>query len=421
MIKVAIICTFSNQSVRERLTYKIPWWEKLGKRLMGKKVNPTTDLAIWISNAIHEFEKRTKDVDLHVIAPAEFIDKDTKFELNGIHYFFFNDEQTTLRGRLSKVLKLKSGRQFLRNRDRIMKYLVVIQPQIVHVVGAENPQYSLSLLDIPSHTPTILSLQTLLSDDVFLNNYPISRDRYDYLHSVEISLLKKTDYIASGAEKYRKIVREIIPDAKILSFPLPLAETVNHEVVQKRYDFVYFARNISKAVADAIECFALAYNENPSITLDIIGEYSLSEKNNLDNRIKELSIQDNVFFEGLLPTHDDVIKQMRKSRIALLPVRVDLIPGTIREAMANGLPVLTTDTGELGTQRLNTDAECALITPIGDYKLMAANMIRILNDSDLEDALKTNGYNRAEKLNSNRVIVGDWIDAYYNIVNQKSN
>lgn len=420
MIKVAIICTFSNQAIRERLNYRIPWWEKFGEKLLGRTNNSTADLAIWITNAIREFEKRTEDVDLHIIAPAFFIDKDSFFDLNGIHYFFFRDEQTTLFGRLIKVLKLRRNNQFLNNRKRIKQYLTSIQPQLVHVIGAENPWYSLSLLDVPKNIPTILSLQTLLSDESFLNNYPITKERYNYLHSVELQLLKKTDFIASRAEKYCKIVREMIPDAKILSLTLPLAEAVNYEDVKKQFDFVYFARNISKAVSDAIACFALAYRENPSITLDIIGEYSLSEKEKLDSRIQELGIQNNVFFEGLLPTHDDVINQIRKSRIALLPVRVDLIPGTIREAMANGLPVLTSDTGELGTQKLNRDAECALITPIGDNSAMASNMIRVMEDRNLENKLRENGYIRAEKVNTNSAVVDEWIKAYDRIVNKKN-
>ena len=40
-------------------------------------------------------------------------------------------------------------------------------------------------------------------------------------------------------------------------------------------------------------------------------------------------IKDAVTFEGMLPTHDDVIAQIRKSRFALLPLRIDLTSGTI--------------------------------------------------------------------------------------------
>lgn len=416
MIKVAIICTFSNQSVRDRLTYRIPWWEKFGGKIMGKNNNPATDLAIWITNAIHEFEKRNDDVELHVIAPASFIDEDTAFDLNGVHYFFFRDEQATFFGRLIKVMRLRKNNQYLCNRRRIKKHLNSIQPQLVHLIGAENPWYSLSLLDVPNSIPTILSLQTLLADKAFLNNYPISKDRYNFLLSVEKKLLERTSYIASGAEKYRDIVREMYPDAVVLPISLPVGEEVNNVEEEKQYDFVYFARNISKAVEDAIYSFAIAHKENPSITLDIVGEYSMVEKEKLDKILDDKCIKNNVKFEGLLPTHEDVIKQIRKARFALLPLRVDLISGTIREAMANGLPVLTTDTGELGTQKLNEDIECALITSIGDYESMAKNMIKIVCDHDLECELKANGYLSAEKINSNAVVIDEWIKAYYNIL-----
>lgn len=416
MIRVAIVCTFSNQVIRERVHYSIPWWEKLGKKIIGKTNNHAADLAIWITNAIHEFEKRTNDVDLHVIAPASFIDEDTAFDLNGIHYFIFKDEQKTLLGRLIKVLKLRKNNQFLNNRRRIKTHLNSIQPQLVHMIGAENPWYSLSLLDVPNNIPTILSLQTLLADKAFLKNYPISTERYNYLLSVEKRLLERASYIASGAEKYRNIVHEMYPDAVVLPMSLPVGEEVNNEEEVKQYDFVYFARNISKAVEDAIYSFAIANKENPSIMLDIVGEYSVAEKEKLDKILDDKCIKKCVKFEGLLPTHEDVIKQIRKARFALLPLRVDLISSTIREAMANGLPVLTTDTGELGTQKLNEDVECALVTAIGDYESMAKNMIKIMCDHDLERKLRANGYLKAEKINSNAVVIDEWIKAYYYIL-----
>ena len=417
MIRVAIICHFSNEEIRAQLKQEVPWWERLGMKIMGRQCQVDTDLAVWITNAIKEFEKKTSEVEIHIIAPAGYIDRPSKeFELRGIKYFFFNDEQYSFSRRLNIFLGHNRWSKFIKNRGIIKEYLCRIKPQLVHVIGAENPRYSLSLLDVPSSIPTVLSLQTLLNDDGFFENYPIAKEAFDYLSKIELELLNRTNYIATTAEKYKFKVLSLLPGAKVLPLPLPLGEGVKYEQSKKEYDFVYFARTISKAVIEAIESFAIAHKDNPTITLDVIGEYTKTEKKFLDNRLLELGIKDSVFFEGLLPTHQDVLQQMRKARFALLPLKVDLISGTIREAMANGLPVLTTDTGELGTQLLNKTLECALIAPQSDYEAMAANMITLLNSTEIQDRLQKNGYALAESLNTNARAIDEWIRAYRTII-----
>ena len=101
-------------------------------------------------------------------------------------------------------------------------------------------------------------------------------------------------------------------------------------------------------------------------------------------------ITKNVIFCGPLPTHDDVIKQIRKSRFAILPLKIDLISGTIREAMANGLPVVTTITP--ATPKLNETRESVLLSEKGDFKAMAENMLWLINDNEVAIKLKKNSF-----------------------------
>ena len=191
-----------------------------------------------------------------------------------------------------------------------------------------------------------------------------------------------------------------------------MAESINKEAADKEFDFVYYASNIQKACDLAIEAFALARKKSPSITMDIVGGFDSGYKAFLDKRIQELNISDAITFEGSLLTHDDVIRQIRKSRFALLPLKVDITSGTIREAMSNGLPVVTTDTGELGTQKLNLKRQNALISSIGDHQALAENMLRLLNDESLADALRQNAYQTRFEANSNEMVVRRYVDAY---------
>lgn len=151
--------------------------------------------------------------------------------------------------------------------------------------------------------------------------------------------------------------------------------------VKKEFDFVYYAANISKAGADAVEAFGLAYKDNPNLTLNIIGDYSVSTYVQLMERVKELGIEKNVTFSGYLPTHVDALKQVIKSRYGLVPIKIDLISGTIIECIILGLPVVTFKTK--GTPRINDNGEAVLLSDIGDYQDMANNMLRLVNDETL--------------------------------------
>ena len=97
---------------------------------------------------------------------------------------------------------------------------------------------------------------------------------------------------------------------------------------------MYFSLNISKAVDLAVEAFAIAKRSHPEINLLVVGDYDDDFKPKLDARIAELGIAESVIITGKLQTHDDVIREVKNSRFALVPLKIDFVSGTIREAIA---------------------------------------------------------------------------------------
>lgn len=422
-IRVVWLCHFSNAFVHEKLDLKHNWLIGLLKRLLHRSVSTDVpDFANWITYGIQEMEK-FDEVELHVVSPYPYLKSRTQeFVSNGVHYHFFKSEAESLISLLYRKLLRSKCCQYRKNCRTISGLIKKIHPEIVHLFGAENPDYATGVFYVPKDIIVIAQLQTLMNDPDFKKNYPINERSYMYRAKIEKDIILKADYIGTRALKFRNIIREAIkPSAIILNTNLALNEPIVMEECEKQYDFVYFAANINKAADLALEAFGLAYQQNPEITLDVIGGYDMAFMQNLEGLIEKYGMKDAVTFEGRLLTHDDVLKHIRKSRFALLPLKIDLTSGTIREAMSNGLPVVTTDTGEIGTQRLNLKRKNVLISPIGDHQALANNMLLLLEDETLVDTLRRNSFETRLEASSNAVTVCKYIEAYKACIENKRN
>ena len=411
-IRVVWVCNFSNREVRSSLNRREARIEKTIRKLLGKSSLENHDYAQWITNGIKCFE-RFSEVELHIIAPQHYIKGDIQeFEDKGIFYHFFNNEAYSLLFKARTVLIGNDGYKYEKNRKIIKDLIAKINPQIVHIIGAENEDYALSAIDIPHNIPVIVQMQTLLNDPEFIKRSPIYSD---YKRACEMKVLQRADYIGTTIEHFKELVsKNIVNNPKFIRIELALGERPNHAQVDKRYDFVYFSVNINKAVDYAIEAFAIAQKKYPQITLDVIGGYSAEFKKQVDKRISELGIESNVIFEGLLPTHEDVLHHISYSRFALLPLKVDMIASTIREAMAAGLPVVTTITPV--TPKLNEQRRSVLLSEKGDFQSMADNMIALIDSDSLFHELVSNADITLMERYDNDSAMRGWVEAYLTIL-----
>lgn len=419
-IKVVWLCHFSNSIVRERIIFSRTYFKFLINRFTKLNISFGGDLAIWISNAIREFEK-FDDIDLTVVFPYPGIKgRVQSFDIKNIHYVCFKSEDDNIIDYYRIYRKGYVKRNWDKNRKIISAIISQIKPDVVHIIGAENPYYSIAALDIPSDIPCVTSLQTLMSKPEFLTNYLIAEDLYKYRSDLEKQIIKRSDYIATRVENIISFIRKNIKsDAVFLQMALAVGEDINTEYETKEYDFVFFAANISKASDDAIEAFAIAHKEAPYLTLNISGYYDEKYKINLDKRIEELGLSKCIIFTGSQPTHEDVLRQIKKSRYALLPLKIDLISGTIREAMACGLPVVSTITP--ATPSLNGVRESILLSEKGDYESMAFNMIRLVKDEEYAEMIRQNAIKTILERYGNEGFMKNWRKAYYQIIDNFHN
>lgn len=134
--------------------------------------------------------------------------------------------------------------------------------------------------------------------------------------------------------------------------------------------------------------------------------------------IKSLDLKQNV---KLLPRlgEQEMANEMLKANVFLSPTSIDNSPNSIGEATMIGVPVVTTPVG--GIPSMLRDEESCLFAPAGDVYLMAYQIKRIFNDSELAVKLSKNAHQIALCRHNPDTTIIQYINAYKAIVELHNN
>lgn len=143
---------------------------------------------------------------------------------------------------------------------------------------------------------------------------------------------------------------------------------------------ILVARNLERLYdnATALRAFALVRAREPAARLTIAG--TGPEASALEQLARELGVHGAVHFAGRVE-RDAMAVLLRESSVSLNPSLVDNTPNSVLEALASGVPVVSTAVG--GVPHIVADGETALLVPAGDVQAMAAAVLRLLDDTAL--------------------------------------
>lgn len=387
-LKVAYICHVSNATIRENIPLGRRFIYNVIERLRGRKPYNFKDYSIH-NSLLCENAGLLNNVELHVITPFGCLGKNyVHFEHAGVHYHVFDDFRFRLAYRLFYAKK-NIFHRYDKNSEAIVRIINEIKPDLINMIGAEGPFFNASLLYIDTTKyPVILSMQTALSDPDFPNNFPISVNDYKERCEVEQALMKHVHYIGHDSSFYRSVAKLYNPELLCVRHSF-LTPHYDFDVPNtKDYDFVYYAADIVKAGREAAEAFGRASIKKRGITLNIIGAYSNQTYSEICDILRKYNCLEFVTFSGYFPSHEDALKQVVKSKYALIPIKIDLISGTIVESMLLGLPVITFRTK--GTPQMNDDGISVLLSDIDDFDSMADNMLKLIDNTELQSLMRKN-------------------------------
>jgi colanic acid/amylovoran biosynthesis glycosyltransferase len=154
-----------------------------------------------------------------------------------------------------------------------------------------------------------------------------------------------------------------------------------------------------KGFNDLIGACALLAQRGKSFRCEIIGEGPLESE--LRGQIGEVSLQNNVVMTGAKPQLQ-LRQGLAAANVFVLPSVIDSdggmdnLPTVIMEAMATGLPVVSTNIG--GIPEMVIENENGFLVQPGDAAAMADAIERVISDRSLAARLGHSGYERARTL-----------------------
>jgi glycosyltransferase involved in cell wall biosynthesis len=165
---------------------------------------------------------------------------------------------------------------------------------------------------------------------------------------------------------------------------MPIVIAIGRLVRQKRFDILIEA--LSNVLTE-IDARLIILGDGPDREL-------------LERLVEDLGIPDKVSFEGF---QINPYKFLSKAAVFVLSSQREGLPMVILEAIACGIPVVSTDCPS-GPREILENGRCGLLVPVNDVNAIANGIKKLLNDKNLRKEFSTLGRERAKYFSIDKIV-----------------
>ncbi len=202
------------------------------------------------------------------------------------------------------------------------------------------------------------------------------------LREIELAMIRATDTTLVVSDSERTQVERDVPDAKVLVVP-NIHEVEQYVMPPEERSGILFVGgfehqpNVDAAICLVRDVMPTVWRELGDVQVTIVGPHAPSEVQTLASPLVDVA--------GWI---DDLQPLLEGSRLMVAPLRYGAgMKGKITQALAAGLPVVTTSIGAEGLE--GHDEECLLVAD--DPKGLATHTIRAWRDDELWRHLSRTG------------------------------
>ena len=288
--------------------------------------------------------------------------------------------------------------------SRLVDVIKTIQIDVLHVHYAIPHAYAaymtkMMLLDIGIKIPIVTTLHG--TDITLVGSHPFykpavtfSINHSDRVTAVSQSLKEDTLRLFDIHTKI-EVVPNFIDTEKINRLGKPCKRSL---LAQKEEKIITHISNFRplKRIMDVIAIFERLHKELPC-KLMMVGEGP--EKINAVAQVKALGLEDKIIFLG---NSNEIDKILCYSDLFLLPSEKESFGLSALEAMAHGVPVISSNAG--GLSEVNKEGFSGYLSPVGDIETMAQKAKSLLTDEALHAQFRTQAKKQASLFSIENVV-----------------
>lgn len=344
-----------------------------------------------MSCMIKEFARRKYDVSIILIASEAHLQG---FE--GIRQFSVYDKVKKEKNKVIRALKIHheirkivTENQF----DCIVSFGVIYNVDLAESCFLSNSKLILCERNDPLFDPKSMILRARRSLSYRRGNAFVFQTK-EIMDFFPISIRKKAKIIPNFMD-------QIIPESKRYD---PQRKAV---ATSARLD------DFQKDQSTMIKAFYAFAQKHPEYSLELYGDGPDKEK--LMSLASSLGISDKVFFLGRVL---DPMQYIRTAEVFILTSRYEGMPNSLIEAMAYGMPCVSTDCSGGGARFLIKNGVNGFLNTVGDVKGIEHNLTFLAENLDAAKAIGNNAY-RINNLLSFDDVFDQWETLIQSLIGEK--
>ena len=282
----------------------------------------------------------------------------------------------------SKINVIRLG--LCTNDIKVSKANVILKwfPFIAKIIRKEQPDVVIPF-GVDICLLTVLGCYKKCKICLTVRSNPKAEPKTEFWRKIRDYIYAKADYVWVQNFQQRELMPHIVQE-KIFVIPNPIKNGLvdeEFEYTDNVCKFVNVGRlSTQKNQIVLIKAMCILCEKYTNISLDIYGEGEL--KSILEEVIRENKMQEKVFLKG---RNNNIVEALKKEDVFILSSLFEGMPNALMEAMAIGMPCISTDC-ETGPKDLIEHKKNGLLVSCNDeYELSRAMECLILNPSKCEE------------------------------------
>lgn len=162
-----------------------------------------------------------------------------------------------------------------------------------------------------------------------------------------------------------------------------------------------------------VESFASVVSRIDNVSLVIFGEGP--ERTNLESLLKQLELENKVFLPG---TTKNILLEINDAAIFVMSSDYEGFPNALIEAIASGIPVISTDFAS-GVAKEIVVENVGLLIPVGDKVSLTRAMLSLLHDDEYRNKIRETCKNEVSQFDV-QFVISKWVNLFSSLLGESS-